>query len=124
MVQQAEAEAWVFRTTEVLEGGGSDSAQLRHGRQARKRMATDARDSRHISEAGGLMMSKQPRKSKDTPTPAGGRSGSRENSAPASAPEYPPLPTDAVAGLVGRAEFQEPPIPEQQVRIMLCCVIV
>lgn len=68
-VMQSEAEAWVFRTTEVLEAGGADAAQLRHSRQARKRMPTDARDSRHISDAGGLMV-KNPRKSKEGGTPA------------------------------------------------------
>ena len=107
---QAEADAWIFRTTEVLEGGGSDAAQLRHGRQARKRMATDARDSRHISEAGGLMMSKQPRKSKDssvsgaargTPrrsqslAPSESRDRDRERPVPPrDRPQHPPIPAN------------------------------
>jgi hypothetical protein len=131
MVQQAEAEAWVFRTTEVLEGGGSDAAQLRHGRQARKRLASDARDSRHISDAGGLMM-KNSKKPKDDSAAAKKaaklRSESESDSsdeeeeeegepaARAPRPEFPPLPKNAVPGLVARSVFREPEIPEFRVR--------
>lgn len=124
MVQQAEADAWVFRTREVLEGGGSDAAQLRHGRQARKRMATDARDSRHISEAGGLASKNPPPACKEKEAScvaAGGgskrstRESNAERAGTGSAPEHAPLAADAVPGLLARTGYKEPDLPSHQV---------
>ena len=90
------------------------------------RMATDARDSRHISEAGGLMTSKQPRTSKESSASGAARARRSMSRAPSEdatparppreRPQHSPVPADAVPGLVACTRFEEPPLPEQQAR--------